>query len=66
MKQDYKKTTYACFIGYIVRRSVNSFVPLLFVTFQKIIPDSADEDHTAYHNQFCDTASDRSAFGRVH
>ena len=35
MKQDYKKTTYACFIGYIVQAIVNSFVPLLFVTFQK-------------------------------
>ena len=35
MKQYYKKTTYACFIGYIVQAIVNSFVPLLFVTFQK-------------------------------
>lgn len=35
MKFDYKKTTYACFIGYIVQAIVNSFVPLLFVTFQK-------------------------------
>lgn len=34
MKPDYKKTTYACFIGYIVQAVVNSFVPLLFVTFQ--------------------------------
>ena len=25
---------YACFIGYIVQAVVNSFVPLLFVTFQ--------------------------------
>ena len=35
MKQDYKKTTYARFIGYIVQAIVNSFVPLLFVTFQQ-------------------------------
>ena len=35
MKFDYKKTTYACFIGYVVQAIVNSFVPLLFVTFQK-------------------------------
>ncbi len=35
MKLDYQKTTYACFIGYIVQAIVNSFVPLLFVTFQK-------------------------------
>ena len=34
MKQDYQKTMYACFIGYIVQAIVNSFVPLLFVTFQ--------------------------------
>ena len=34
MKQDYQKTMYACFIGYIVQAVVNSFVPLLFVTFQ--------------------------------
>ena len=27
-------TMYACFIGYIVQAVVNSFVPLLFVTFQ--------------------------------
>lgn len=34
MKQEYQKTMYACFIGYIVQAVVNSFVPLLFVTFQ--------------------------------
>lgn len=34
MKQNYKKTMYACFIGYIVQAVVNNFVPLLFVTFQ--------------------------------
>lgn len=34
MKQDYQKTMYACFIGYIVQAVINSFVPLLFVTFQ--------------------------------
>lgn len=35
MKFTYKHTIYACFIGYIVQAIVNSFVPLLFVTFQK-------------------------------
>ena len=35
MKFNYKKTMYACFTGYIVQAIVNSFVPLLFVTFQK-------------------------------
>lgn len=34
MKPNYKKTTIACFIGYIVQAIVNNFVPLLFVTFQ--------------------------------
>ncbi len=32
---NYKHTTYACFMGYIVQAIVNNFVPLLFVTFQK-------------------------------
>ena len=35
MKKDYRKTMYACFIGYIVQAIVNNFVPLLFVTLQK-------------------------------
>lgn len=35
MKFSYKKTMYACFVGYIVQAVVNSFVPLLFVTFQE-------------------------------
>lgn len=35
MKFNYKTTMYACFTGYIVQAIVNSFVPLLFVTFQK-------------------------------
>ena len=34
MKTDYRKTMYACFIGYIVQAIVNNFVPLLFVTLQ--------------------------------
>ena len=34
MKTNYKKTMYACFIGYIVQAIVNNFVPLLFVTIQ--------------------------------
>ncbi|MDD6234625.1 MAG: MFS transporter [Lachnospiraceae bacterium] len=35
MKENYTKTIYACFIGYIIQAVVNSFVPLLFVTFRK-------------------------------
>lgn len=35
IKSNYKFTTYACFVGYIVQAIVNNFVPLLFVTFQK-------------------------------
>ena len=34
MNQNYQKTIYACFIGYIVQAVVNNFVPLLFITFQ--------------------------------
>jgi len=34
MKNQYQKTIYACFIGYIVQAIVNNFVPLLFLTFQ--------------------------------
>lgn len=35
MKDNYKKTIYACFVGYIVQAIVNNFVPLLFLTFEK-------------------------------
>ena len=35
MKPNYKRTMYACFVGYIVQAIINNFVPLLFVTFQK-------------------------------
>ena len=35
MDTNYKKTTIACFTGYIVQAIVNNFVPLLFVMFQK-------------------------------
>lgn len=34
MEPNYKKTVYACFIGYIVQAIVNNFAPLLFLTFQ--------------------------------
>ena len=34
MKNNYQKTIYACFIGYIVQAIVNNFAPLLFLTFQ--------------------------------
>lgn len=33
-KEDYNKTIYACFIGYIVQAIVNNFASLLFLTFQ--------------------------------
>lgn len=36
MQQKYQKTIYACFVGYIVQAIVNNFVPLLFLTFEKI------------------------------
>ena len=35
MKNNFQKTMYACFVGYIVRAIVNNFVPLLFLTFEK-------------------------------
>ncbi len=35
MKDQYQKTMYACFAGYIVQAIVNNFVPLLFLTFEK-------------------------------
>lgn len=34
MKNNFKITMTACFIGYIVQAIINNFVPLLFVTFQ--------------------------------
>lgn len=34
LKNQYQKTLYACFIGYIVQAIVNNFAPLLFLTFQ--------------------------------
>ena len=35
MKNQYHKTIYACFFGYIVQAIVNNFVPLLFLTFEE-------------------------------
>lgn len=35
MQNQYKKTVNACFVGYIVQATVNNFVPLLFLTFNK-------------------------------
>lgn len=34
MSKNYKRTIFACFVGYIVQAIVNNFVPLLFLTFQ--------------------------------
>lgn len=33
MKNNYYKTIYACFLGYIVQAIINNFAPLLFLTF---------------------------------
>lgn len=35
MKNGYKKTVNACFVGYIVQAIINNFLPLLFLTFQR-------------------------------
>lgn len=35
MVRNYNKTITACFVGYIVQAIVNTFVPLLFLTFQE-------------------------------
>lgn len=35
IKQNYNKTIYASFIGYIVQAVINNFLPLLFITLQK-------------------------------
>lgn len=34
MQNQYRKTIYACFVGYIVQAIINNFVPLLFLTLQ--------------------------------
>lgn len=34
MSNQYQKTIYACFTGYIVQAIINNFVPLLFLTFE--------------------------------
>ena len=34
MNKNYKKTMYACFVGYVVQAIINNFVPLLFLTFE--------------------------------
>ena len=34
MNDQYQRTIYACFVGYVVQAIVNNFVPLLFLTFQ--------------------------------
>jgi len=36
MKNNYRKTIYACFTGYIVQAIINNFIPLLFLTFESI------------------------------
>ena len=35
MKENYQKTMYACFTGYVVQEIVNNLAPLLFLTFHK-------------------------------
>lgn len=34
VKNNFKLTVYACFVGYIVQAIINNFIPLLFLTFQ--------------------------------
>lgn len=36
MKNGYRTTINACFVGYIIQAVVNNFVPLLFLTFQEV------------------------------
>ncbi|MGN0557810.1 MAG: hypothetical protein ACI4IV_08205 [Acutalibacteraceae bacterium] len=33
MKNQYNKTIFACFTGYIIQAIINNFAPLLFLTF---------------------------------
>ena len=35
IRQNYKHTLNACYIGYITQAIVNNFAPLLFLTFQR-------------------------------
>lgn len=35
IRNDYRHTLYACYIGYITQAIVNNFAPLLFLTFQR-------------------------------
>ena len=35
MQQSYRRTIYACFVGYVVQAIVNNFVPLLLVMFHE-------------------------------
>ncbi len=35
MKPIYKKTIFACYLGYVIQAIVNNFIPLLFLTFQE-------------------------------
>lgn len=42
LKNNYKGTVYACFVGYIVQAIINNFAPLLFVTFQTSLGVSLD------------------------
>src|SRR5699024_5399514 len=35
MKPTYKKTIFACYLGYVIQAIVNNFIPLLFLTFQE-------------------------------
>lgn len=34
MNENYTKTMYACFVGYVVQAIINNFIPLLFLTFE--------------------------------
>ena len=43
IKNNYKATVSACYIGYITQAIVNNFAPLLFVTFNKEFGVSLDK-----------------------
>ena len=56
MKNNYKMTMYACFIGYIVQAVVNSFVPLLF-DLSDGVSYSTDTNYAVNHGEFRDSIS---------
>ena len=66
MNPNYKRTTYACFIGYIVQAIVNNFVPLLFATGETFVHAAAVSDNAAHHDKFSYPAAHRHAVGGLY